>query len=696
MPELSTIPPELSPEDKICFVEHHRVSLDSGDYQITVKQTINFDGKSETFTAKQGNFSIQGERFTLNPQAIHAVLPPKGSQGDFWHVFPHVILNRSTLPWERSAEQEGDDTEKDPPWLLLLLFDEQEAPATQVISLEKLKMPTSSPNFPGITLETGQHDDDQVMVIDLPYSLCSTLVPPMSEPLKYLTHARWVKPPDKPTELREELAVIIGNRLPKSGSRNVVHLVSIEDRYKNGKLNAPKGTDSIRFISLMSWEFFCISPEKNFKGLLEHLNLADDGKEISASLRLPTVNEPSAQPGKDANDLLSQGFVPLPHFFRQGDRSVSLYRGPLVPNPLEVVDVGLPTQASDHLLRVYSDFGLLDVSYAMAWELGRMLTLQNTRIALQLFNWKRQHAQDLRATRHLVDYGYDLPMKRAKEQKPQTSVANENQSYFPDAIQKWFDELSKLCHVPFNYLVADDRLLPPESLRFFSVDNTWLNCLRDGAFSIGRVLELDYQQDSRHAQASPDSSAATSQIAGLLLRSEVVSGWPGLQIDAYSVSLPAGSELRDDSYLNEKDYPKLPCLRMERLSNDVLIALFDVPKIDVPKSSNKSIQMVDMHLRPETLHFGFDVPGGNQADLSKLIKHLRSNKGEQISVFIKESETGINQNTRVVDVVSLAENIFQKIPQALKGEFKSLGADVFALEMVAGIEMIRFIRQPST
>ena len=694
MPELSTIPPELSPDDQICFVEHHRVSLDSGDYEITLTQEIEFSGKPTPFEAPsvKAEFSIQGERFTLNPQTIHAVFPPKGSQGDFWHVLPHVILNRSTLPWERSAEQGGHDTEKDPPWLLLLLFDEQEAPATQFASLKDLKAASSAPDFPGITLETGQHDDDQVMVIDLPYSLFSTLVPPTSEPLKYLTHARWVEVDSKSTELREELAVIIGNRLPKSGSRNVVHLVSIEDRYKDGKFSTgepdlpkPKDNDLIRFISLMSWEFFCISPEKNFKGLLEHLNLADDGKEISASLRLPNVNESS---GQDANDLLSQGFVPLPHFFRQGDRSVSLYRGPLVPNPLEVVDIGLPAQASDHLLRVYSDFGLLDVSYAMAWELGRMLTLQNTRVALQLFNWKRQHAHDLKATRHLVDYGYGLPMKRAKEQKPQTSVSNESQSYFPDAVQEWFDELSKLCHVPFNYLAADDRLLPPESLRFFSIDNTWLNCLRDGAFSIGRVLELDHQRDIIHAQASPDSGA-TSQIAGLLLRSEVVSGWPGLQIDAYGVSLPAeGSELRDDSYLDREKYPKLSCLRMERLSNDVLIALFDIPK-----SSNKSIQMVDIHLRPETLHFGFDVPEGNQnADLSKLIKNLRGNTGEQISVAIEESQTSIDPKTRVVDVVPLAGNIFQKIPQALKGKSKSLGADVFALEMVAGIEMIRFIR----
>ena len=219
------------------------------------------------------------------------------------------------------------------------------------------------------------------------------------------------------------------------------------------------------------------------------------------------------------------------------------------------------------------------------------------------------------------------------------------------------------------------------------------------------MLELHRQQDSAPIQAIQDSAAP--QIAGLLLRSEVVSGWPGLQIDAYNSPLPllpSNPTEEEKKKYEESDtarrksdlgssYRKLPCLRMERLSNDVLIALFDVSG-----SSNKSIQMVDMHLHPETLHFGFDVPEGNQnADLSKLTKDLRSSDtGKQISVTIEESKTGIDPPTRVVDVVSLAKNILTKIPQAPKDDSGKLRANVFALEMLAGMEMVRFIRQPST
>jgi len=46
-------------------------------------------------------------------------------------------------------------------------------------------------------------------------------------------------------------------------------------------------------------------------------------------------------------------------------------------------------------VRYDSTSGLFDVSYAAAWELGRMLTLQNQRLAVELFNWKRANAQNL-------------------------------------------------------------------------------------------------------------------------------------------------------------------------------------------------------------------------------------------------------------------------------------------------------------
>jgi hypothetical protein len=42
--------------------------------------------------------------------------------------------------------------------------------------------------------------------------------------------------------------------------------------------------------------------------------------------------------------------------------------------------------------------------------------------------------------------------------------------------------------VPFNYLVPDEGMPSPESIRFFYLDMNWVDALLDGAFSIGRNL----------------------------------------------------------------------------------------------------------------------------------------------------------------------------------------------------------------
>ncbi len=87
----------------------------------------------------------------------------------------------------------------------------------------------------------------------------------------------------------------------------------------------------------------------------------------------------------------------------------------------------------------------------------------------------------------------------------------------PQPVSSWFESLRKLEGVPFNYLVPDERMLPAESIRFFRVDQSWLNCLADGALSIGRVATSDHAADKLHAKKSPATGLGES-LTGLLLR----------------------------------------------------------------------------------------------------------------------------------------------------------------------------------
>src|SRR3569832_2809865 len=135
------------PSAKLEFIEFHQPTLKDGDYKITVKQEIKTKGSDshkipqDTHFTKTQTFSILGDRFSLNPQDIHAVFPPAGSLGEHSNVLPHIILNRSTLPWERLA----DTSKENFPWLALLLFDEDEKPTPKIRTISQLKAESQNP-----------------------------------------------------------------------------------------------------------------------------------------------------------------------------------------------------------------------------------------------------------------------------------------------------------------------------------------------------------------------------------------------------------------------------------------------------------------------------------------------------------------------------------------------------------------------
>ena len=61
----------------------------------------------------------------------------------------------------------------------------------------------------------------------------------------------------------------------------------------------------------------------------------------------------------------------------------------------------------------------------------------------------------------------------------------------PADIAAWLGRLLTLSGVPFGYLVPDEAMLPPESIRFFRLDEKWVRALLDGAFSLGRNLTAE-------------------------------------------------------------------------------------------------------------------------------------------------------------------------------------------------------------
>lgn len=189
----------------------------------------------------------------------------------------------------------------------------------------------------------------------------------------------------------------------------------------------------------------------------------------------------------------------------------------------------------------------------------------------------------------------------------------------PDYVADFLVRLRLGEGVPFGYLVPDPALLPDNAIRFFTVDEAWLDVLLTGALAVGSASTRDTDhatsavpaitQATREAlplvaavrrcqRAAVDVAAhvraaiahagaeavvragaeadvlpdigGTPPVTGFLLRSGLVSGWPGMNVRAFTTSdIP---EQADPSSVD----PSLvvPILRMETLAPSILLVLF--------------------------------------------------------------------------------------------------------------------------
>ena len=106
---------------------------------------------NQSFSA-QRRFTVQGPRFVLQPADIQAVFPADGSLADHSAALPHVVLDRGTLLWDRTADRGGSSF----PWLALLLFDDAEKPSPSVVNFKELA--AIGVRFPAMAREPQDRD----------------------------------------------------------------------------------------------------------------------------------------------------------------------------------------------------------------------------------------------------------------------------------------------------------------------------------------------------------------------------------------------------------------------------------------------------------------------------------------------------------------------------------------------------------
>jgi hypothetical protein len=251
----------------------------------------------------------------------------------------------------------------------------------------------------------------------------------------------------------------------------------------------------------------------------------------------------------------------------------------------------------------------------------------------------------------------------------------------PAGVRDWLAALRLGEGVPFAHLVVDDRLLPPESIRFFYLDRNWTDALVAGALSVGAITTDDRAQlQQLYPQIRDELDAAERQVrvpgnetavqgsadvvTGLLIRSRAVSGWPAMHVRAYRVEVP------DDGA--DDDANRLHLMRLERLAPAVLLALFDgVPAV--------------VHLEePRTgLQFGFELtepaPAGATAyDLPLRTPGTGDPTGGSVPVPFRQNAPG------VLDLADLQQAVLAAVGGTGSGAEFALQALRFPYRQVFG------------
>lgn len=417
---------------QITFIQNFVPPLQAGEYQISVQQTLlntaptgPNDEINEAYI-NSANIAVSGERFTLDPNEVESVFPPANNQGEYSNVLPHILLRRRTLLWERTPTASSQAC----PWLALLLFDANDPPpALQTIQVGDLQrqpyagndgqqqqstLPVNAVSYVdsyanlGLTFgpEYGESYADSCQAIDVPISLFNAIAPSLAD-LAWLGSARTVPTDQKagtPSEIPGTFSLVISNRMPTPNTTCTAYLVSLEgmsaflptgQNYQPATINLPDGQPAalIRLVSLANWSFTSVDPTESFEGYLTNLNCGAFAREAS-----------NLDPTSPVATALGLGYTAINHQTRQGDTTVSWYRGPFVPVPVPSTifipppapTTNLPANliyTADQLVRYDPDNGMMDVTYAGAWELGRLLGLANKSFSVALYNWRNSGEQ---------------------------------------------------------------------------------------------------------------------------------------------------------------------------------------------------------------------------------------------------------------------------------------------------------------
>jgi hypothetical protein len=274
------------------------------------------------------------------------------------------------------------------------------------------------------------------------------------EHFKYFAHVRSVNvqgsshaaSSDNPDD--HPFGVVVSHRTGPADateSRMVfVHLISLDGIAEN--LNArplAAGVDRVGLVSLYAWTYR-VAPNDP----ISYVDLLNELNRTMQPLRRPDPLITSIEKGKGGADSSAQwlcqrlrlGYTFVQHRTLSGEKTVGLYRGPLTPQKT-VMGACPPSDSGKDLQRLDSQAGAMDLTYCIAWELGRTLAMADKGFTTAIMRLRTEiHALAVKGTSTKKSYTFTSlgNIKRNQDQTlGSTTVTKVGDSFMYSGPRRW-------------------------------------------------------------------------------------------------------------------------------------------------------------------------------------------------------------------------------------------------------------------
>jgi hypothetical protein len=206
-------------------------------------------------------------------------------------------------------------------------------------------------------------------------------------------------------------AVNIGNLNNQFGSTVLTTVADRNVANAVGFVSAPYYhvfIETQQVVLLHSWTFECTGVG-TFRDYVQRINVSTMG----------TVEEQGHPP------VIDTGHIPITVMDRAGVQENVWYRGPFVPMPL--TRDPLTYHSADQCRRVTPETGAEDISYAAAFECGRLMAAADPRLGQELMRWRREPYRQSVRTDSLIAIQAAIPLDQTLEiHKPVVPVVAAN------------------------------------------------------------------------------------------------------------------------------------------------------------------------------------------------------------------------------------------------------------------------------